>query len=159
MKYFLLIIIFISPSTLAEGNKLLLAKELLVVMNMDAQIEAMGSTIRDMQSRQLQQYDIPAEAQHEIENHLNGTMKLIFSTFKKPSVKDKYAQLYADAFSEAELKGILEFYKTGAGKSFLEKFPSVMTGISRIAEEQLASIHPQLKQLDVEFQKKLEMYK
>lgn len=142
-----------------EDKKLIIAKELLVVMNMDAQLDAMASNIKNVQARQLQKLSIKPEAQPVIEAYLNETMKLLFATFKNQEVKEKYAQLYAATFKEKELEDILKFYQTETGKSFVEKFPSAMSGITKVAEQQLATIQPQMQQLQAQLQQDLEKFK
>lgn len=159
LKYLLILFLFFSVSAYAEKKQIDLARELLVVMDMDSQLKTMAENIRGMQERQLSQLDLPEEAQPILEKYLNDTMALIFNTFKDPKVKEKYAELYASNFSNEELKDILKFYSTGAGKAFLQKFPQVMAEITKVAEAQLTSVQPKLLELQQDMQRELEKLK
>jgi hypothetical protein len=147
LKYLLLITLFFSLHLKADDDQLDLARDLLTAMDMDSQLKTMAENIRGMQERQLAQLDLPETAQPIMERYLNDMMSLIFSTFKKPEVKEQYAKLYAENFTPQELKELLEFYSTGAGKAFLQKFPQVMAGITKVAEAQLASVQPKLLEM------------
>lgn len=159
MRFLCVIAALMSLQTYASEVENQLARDLLAAMDIDQQIEVMAQNLGEMQARQLQQMDIPAEAQPIIEQHLADTMTLLFSTFKQQSVKDKYAQMYVDTFTEQELRDILAFYQSGAGKAFLEKFPQVMAGITQIAESQVQSILPQMMEMNKQLEVKLAKYK
>lgn len=42
------------------------------------------------------------------------------------NVKQDYISVYVDTFTEQELKGIIGFYKSPAGKAFVKKSPEMM---------------------------------
>ncbi len=165
MKYFnvLVLALFIASGVLADDAKSDshrdTAKQLLEAMNMDAQLKVMAENIKNMQARQMAQLNLPAEAQPAVDQYLNDTLTLLFDTFKSDSVKAQYVDIYMSAFSEGELKEILEFYESGAGKVFLERFPQVMAGITQVSEREIATIQPEMMRLQQEFQKKLEGYR
>jgi hypothetical protein len=49
-------------------------------------------------------------------------------------ISDEVAKLYATAFTEQELKDILAFYKSPAGKKLLDQQPNVVDGSMKFAQ-------------------------
>jgi hypothetical protein len=55
--------------------------------------------------------------------------------------------LFADAYSEAELDDIIAFYKSPTGQAMVAKGPLLMTKASGIAQQRLAEVMPRLQEL------------
>jgi uncharacterized protein len=66
-------------------------------------------------------------------------------------LKSAYLKLYADAFSEEELDGIIGFYKSPAGQAMVAKTPSLMQKATVVAQEKMGEAQPELKKLIEEF--------
>jgi hypothetical protein len=67
---------------------------------------------------------MPAEQRAKLGNMQEKTMALLTASVSKS--KHALAKLYSDTYTEEELDGILEFYKSPAGKVFMQKLPEVM---------------------------------
>ena len=82
-------------------------------------------------------------------------MALTGSKVNWPTLQPAYIDLYARIFTDEELDGILGFYKSAAGKSFIEKSPALTAEAQKITQDQLVAIQPQLNQLVQEFQRSM----
>ncbi|MHA6288319.1 DUF2059 domain-containing protein [Maricaulis sp. CAU 1757] len=52
----------------------------------------------------------------------------------EPELRDGIIGVYADSFTEAELRAAVEFYDTPLGRSLMEKMPDVMQASARMGE-------------------------
>ena len=57
------------------------------------------------------------------------------------------AELYASTFTEEELQGVIDFYKSPAGKSFVAKQPELMKKSMELNQAKMSAIMPQIQQL------------
>ena len=60
------------------------------------------------------------------------------------TLKDEYIKLYMKTFNEEEMKVIIDFYKTSAGKKLLNKIPELIDGSMQIGEQKALDIMPQI---------------
>jgi hypothetical protein len=67
-------------------------------------------------------------------------------------LKPAYAKLYASAYTEEELDGIVAFYKSPAGQAMISNSPSIMTKANEIVQRQLASAMPEIRKLLKDFE-------
>ena len=63
------------------------------------------------------------------------------------TIEPEFVRLYAAAFTEEELNGMLVFYKSPAGKALLEKMPGVSDQANKLMQSRFDALQPQLKQM------------
>ena len=78
----------------------------------------------------LQQNPALAKDLNEIATKLRSDLQPRFS-----ELTDEVARLYAKNFTELELKDILAFYKTAAGKKLLSEQPRVVDASMKFAQD------------------------
>lgn len=71
---------------------------------------------------------------------------LITDTFGWPAMQGDYTKVYADAYTEAELKQLTEFYKTDLGQKLLEHGNDVAEALDLIPQERIETLMPQMQQ-------------
>jgi len=71
------------------------------------------------------------------------------------AVEPEYIRLYAGAFSDEELDGMLAFYKSPAGTALLEKMPALNQQANQDMQSKIAALQPQVKQMFDDFEKGL----
>ena len=158
-KLFLVSAFLISANTFgSEPSSLQLATRLIEQLNIDAQTEVMAKNMRDMQARQIAQFDLPQEAMPAVDEYLDKQLTLLFTIFKSDQMRIDYAKAYANVYSHQELKEIVEFYDSPAGKKMLEKTPELNTAIMKVAEDYVVEIQPETLKLQEELKNKLSAY-
>jgi hypothetical protein len=60
-------------------------------------------------------------------------------------------KLYKETFSEEELKGIVDFYKTPAGEALVNKMPTLMQKTMEATQGMMGGLQPKLQQIQTEF--------
>jgi uncharacterized protein len=71
------------------------------------------------------------------------------------AIEPEFARLYAAAFTEEELDGMLAFYKSPAGTALLEKMPDVSDQASKLMQSRFTALQPQLKVMLDDFMQSL----
>jgi hypothetical protein len=59
--------------------------------------------------------------------------------------KPALAKVYTDTYTEEEIDGILAFYKSPAGKAFLQKMPEVMQRSMPVMMQMIGDLQPEMK--------------
>jgi len=80
---------------------------------------------------------------------------LMVAALSFEQVKPAMIKLYEDAYTEADLDGILAFYKTPAGQSLLGKTPDLMTKVMAIVEDRMTALEPQVEKLSDDMQRQM----
>ncbi len=80
---------------------------------------------------------------------------LMLSTLSFEQVKPAMIKLYDDAYTEAELDGILAFYKTPSGQAMLAKTPDLMSKVMAIVNERMTALEPQVEKLADDMQRQM----
>jgi hypothetical protein len=56
-------------------------------------------------------------------------------------------EVYRAHFTEEEIQGLLKFYDSDVGRSTIAKMPAVMQSSMQITQERLATLLPQIQQV------------
>jgi uncharacterized protein len=66
--------------------------------------------------------------------------------FRYEDLEPEFIQVYADAFTEEEIRGLTAFYRTPLGQRVVETLPEITAASQRIVMERLETAMPQLMQ-------------
>jgi len=113
------------------------AEELLVAMGMERTLE---DSINSTLSMQLQQ--MPQLAQYE-----DVMRAFLYKYMSWEYLKEHIVQLYAEEFTEAELREITAFYRTETGKKLIELTPVLMNKGMAIGQQAVEEHLPELQQM------------
>jgi hypothetical protein len=58
-----------------------------------------------------------------------------------------YLKIYADSFSQAEVAGMLSFYRSPVGHAVVQKLPLVMQNTMTSMQQRMAALVPKIQQL------------
>ncbi|MFO7734707.1 MAG: DUF2059 domain-containing protein [bacterium] len=105
--------LFADKSKQSEDTRL--AVKLLKVTNTDENIKEATQKMLDAQSAQNPMFK---EYRHVLEKFYDKYLNW-------DAIKNDIAQIYVEAFTTEELKGLIKFYKTSLGKKVAEKLPEL----------------------------------
>ena len=152
MKKLFLLVIFVLSVHVAfanEANQRKLSEQIFQVIGSENQMKDMFERVKSLQITQIQkiakQSNVP-EPKNLIEN-MNGIFEknLDWNDFK-----GKYIDMYVHVFTEDELKGILNFYKSPIGQKYIERTPDVMKKSANIYREMMQKIVPEVTKMVAE---------
>ena len=137
-----------APATDATIRELLdLTQPGKMMDSMWTQIDAMVHT----QTMQALGGEPLTDAQKLVLSEMNTKM---FSLFKDEmswsAMEPAFIETYKQNFSDAEVQGMVAFYKSPAGQALLKKMPVVMQASMKIAQSRMAVLMPKLKDLQQE---------
>jgi hypothetical protein len=130
------------------SSKRALAEELLTMMNMRENIEKSFAMVKQMMPAQMEkmkqatgQASMPTNASAQAEKMVDT----ISREFSWDKMKEDYITLYADTFTEEELKGIIAFYKSPAGRAFIQKQPELMKRSMELSQKLMLKLMPAIQ--------------
>ncbi len=140
---------FVQIARAEENARRQLAEELLSLMDIQRNIEQTFEAVKEMQMPQLKSISPPdvdtdraqaRQARHE------QMMNLIAKEMSWDKLKDDYISIYADTFTEEELKGLIEFYKGPLGRKLIEKTPELTKRSMQLSQKKMADIMPKIEE-------------
>ena len=63
-----------------------------------------------------------------------------------PALEPIYIAIYQETFDQAEIDGLISFYRSPVGKSFVTKMPTVMNRSMSVMQVQMQALMPKLKE-------------
>ena len=87
--------------------------------------------------------DIPAAQRAKVGQLQEKVLALFVVRLNK--IKPELAKVYTGTYTEEEIDGILAFYKSPAGKAFLQKMPEVMQRFMPVMMKMITDLQPELK--------------
>ena len=161
MKRTLLPLIFLLPMAVPaahadDASKRTKIIELLNVLK----VNQVGQQIVDgaaQQSEQLGHREFGAtetpEQQKQVSDLKTKIVGLMTPAVEWKSMEPEFITLYSNAYTEPEIDGILNFYKSPAGQALLNKGPEIGQRSNQVVQQHMSSVQPQLRQAVQDFAK------
>ncbi len=121
-----------------KPSQLKAAEDLITASNIESQMSAMYANMVTVASSQIPE-DQKAKFKIIMLNFLSKYMSFA-------DLKQEMARIYAEEFTEAELKEITRFYLTPVGKKTIEKLPALQQKSIAVAQQKLQAHLPELQQ-------------
>jgi hypothetical protein len=108
-----------------DVSRLAKAEELLQVSNTEAAMKQSVEKAREDQKKQAAKIELPDELKDQAAQLQEKFNQAIDSRLDWGKLRPAMIKVYADAFTEEEMDGIIAFYKSPAGKALLAKWDSL----------------------------------
>jgi hypothetical protein len=82
--------------------------------------------------------------------------KIVTEEMSWNKIKPSYAKIYEKRFTEEEITGLIAFYKSPLGKTFLEKMPLVNEEVTKAAVDRLPIITSRITKASNQFLEKIQ---
>ena len=136
----LLLTAVLAPIAAAEADDMErrheLAAQLLEAMQMEQQ---MASTTEALKASIGQMVPAGAEAAAS-----TGFLDLILAEMSYENIRGEYVAIYAELFTAEELAGLLDFFRSPVGQSWVEKQSEVMMRTMQISQSKMADLMPRI---------------
>lgn len=132
----------------ADDNaaRLALAHEAIAAMHADKMLDGMAAQMKQMAVQMSPQAATATPEQRQKAEELQGKIMDLSMTEAKGLIA-KMDAIYAEVYSEAELKAMVAFFTSPEGQSMMAKQPQVMTHIMPLVQDMQRSLMPKVKQL------------
>lgn len=144
----LLALLALPMGLLAQDNaaKLALAHETIAAMQADKMFDNMAVQMKQMAASSMPlPPDTSPENRQKAQEFQGKLMDLTMEAAK--GMIAKLDQIYADVYSEAELKAMKAFFLSPEGQSMIAKQPQIMGHVMPLAQEMQRELMPKIKQL------------
>jgi hypothetical protein len=150
--------VFVSSAGFAAGepDARQAADELVTLTNVEGMLAGVRAQTSRMIAARLDALNLSApqrDAANRLEKNIQSLLadKLSFS-----KMKESYVNAYTAVFTPDELNGLVEFYKTPLGQSYLKKLPDLTTRLMAISQSRVAQLEPEIRRMTDEFAAELQ---
>ena len=142
------------PCLADEASKQAKAKELLELMNARQMVDQMLEGARQMSEQQVKQMSSDPGAVKMAREMQDKVMALVQERLKWEKMSPEFVKLYAEAYEEKELDGIIAFYKSPAGKAMVAKMPALAQKSMEMAQQYMKDLIPEIQRVTREIYEK-----
>jgi uncharacterized protein len=140
--------IFGGPTAFAdEATKSAKIEEMLKLTNANQMLNQMFGQMKGMVHAQMSKVDIPPDKRQQAEQMEQQILQLVQDSLSWEKLKPKMIEIYAATFTEEEIDGILNFYKSPAGQAMLQKMPQLMQRSIAMTQEASQDLMPQIQKM------------
>lgn len=122
-----------------------LAEELLLQIGVNRFVDQTMLELAQAQQNALMTMGAHDEAETLTEEFSEKLWRLVRSEMSWEKMKGLYIDLYAETFSEGELKELIRFYRSPVGTKYIEKSPMLIQRSIEIGQETARKLMPDLK--------------
>jgi len=130
-------------------------KELLAVSHAQKIVDGMMTQIDSVMNNSIQQAlqgKTPTPAQQQaIDKMRKNVVSLVRSEVSWQKMEPIYIRIYKESFTDDDVVGIINFYKTPAGEALLDKMPVLMQSMMGEIQKMMASMTPQMQKIMTDF--------
>jgi uncharacterized protein len=116
----------------------------------------MDAFIKEAMGRALAGKTPTVEQQAILDEFRAKLVALFQEEMKWELLEPRFIEIYRQSFTEQEIAGMLEFYRTAAGQAVISKMPVVMQHSMALMQEMMISVSPKLRALQAEALEKLD---
>ena len=135
----------------AEEVREKLAGELLVAMGAERQASMALEQVRRNQDIMLKAARLPPGQEAKAREMQERVAAVIAEEFSWAKWKAEYTQFYAATFSEQELKDLLAFYQSPAGRTYVAKAPEIQKLAQEHVLRRMASVNERARTIQDEY--------
>lgn len=142
-----------------SGSHYKAAIDLMEAADATAMLRQARSQMDGMLDARMQQLQtkIPPEKQQEFDDYKVEVSGLIRKNMRWGKLRDEFAELYMEMYSEDELEQLVGFYESPVGKKFIKRTPELMQRTVGIMQQRMAAMMPEIQELTQNLQKSVSL--
>ena len=161
---FLLLILALGVPLHAQEapTKAALIEEFIVATNLEQTQKQMFEQIRNSTVQQTEQLFSPQiqsnpAARGDVKGFQDQVMAFVTDKLSWEKTKPLYVALYDEVFTQEELQSLVEFFRSPAGKSYINKMPALMEKSNQRTQAQFNALGPELQRMVGDFAAKMQV--
>jgi hypothetical protein len=152
---FIILSLFSSYAIADEISHKAAAEELILLSNPEQMLEQIYAQVRGMVDQQFQQMGAPEELRPIFKKYTEKMFKVIEAELSFENMKDDMISIYVKTYTESEIRAISEFYKSPAGKAFLEEMPTLIQESMSMTQRKMPQIMEKVQAISKEMAEEL----
>jgi hypothetical protein len=157
--FFIILSLFTPYAIADEASRKAAAEELIILSNPDQILEQVWAQVGSMFDQQFQQMGAPEEFRPVFKKYTDKMFKVLEAELSFQNMKDDMISMYVKTFTESEIRGISEFYKSPAGRAFLEKRSKLLQESMAMTQKRMPQIMPKIQAISQEMARELKSLK
>ena len=137
-----------------EATKNAKIEELLKLTNADRMVSQMFDQMKSIEMTQLNNMNIAPEQRPLAQQTQEQILQLLQNALSWDKLKPALIKVYTETFTEEEIDGILNFYKTPAGQALLQKMPTLIQRSMQTGQQMVADVLPQIQKMTEDLKRK-----
>jgi hypothetical protein len=117
----------------------------------EAMVDAVYDNMKGMMAQMRQQMDpgnkLPPERRRIMEKAADDAMNMVRADFTSQKLQLQFVNVYGETFTQEEVDGLIAFYASPVGQSFVAKLPQVTQKSMAYTQAQMQSLMPRLMKL------------
>ena len=126
------------------------ASELMVVMEVERSVDQMYDQIQQLMISSTREMAADDRNEDLLEDYMVSVVELMRDEMSWASMESDLIDIYVDVYTEEELRGLADFYRSPLGQAFSEKMPQAMEASMAVSQEMVRNMMPKLKKLEDE---------
>lgn len=135
-------------------------KELLKITKSEQLIDQSNEYIHKFTASSIEQItqgqEINTKQKKAIENYSQNIANILKQDFTWAKLEPEMIKIYVEEFTQQEINGMLEFYKTPVGQSTIDKLPIVMKKSMQVGYQQMNELMPKIIQAGEKLEKEMQ---
>ena len=133
-----------------EASQRVIIEELLQTMKIDEMMTPVFEQMRYMLEQRFTQMGAPEDMRPILKRYTDKLVTVMEEAMGWQTLKGDIISIYVQAFTEDELRGMLEFYKSPIGRSVTAKMPAVMQQSMLLSQKRTPELLEKLKKISEE---------
>ena len=146
-------VLICAPAYSGESEHRALAEELIKITDSDTVMDKMKVQMTMVFEQIKAQLNLADEDRTKLEKYTARFEAIMDEDMAWDKVKEQYIDLYTKTFSEADLKGLVDFHKSDLGRKLSANMPELMQQSMLVSQAQMQIVIPKLEGLTEEMHK------
>jgi hypothetical protein len=143
-----------------EASKRVKIEEMFTVLKMDSMMKQMMNQGlaqgKEVAKSMMGGAPMTAADQKIMDDYMAKVFAVVSDRLSWEKLEPAYIDLYASAYTEEEVDGILAFYKSPVGQALLAKTPELITKSGAIVNGRMQELGPRMQEVMADLQKQLQ---
>lgn len=135
-------------------------KQLLKITKSEQFLGQMSPQISNMMHSSIQKFtqgkQLTTKQELALVNYSQELGKIMQEELTWAKLEPEMIKIYAEEFTQEEIDGMIQFYKTPVGQSTIDKMPIVMQKSMQVGYKQMDAITPKIMQAAEKFAKEMQ---
>jgi len=152
-------LLLLAVGVFANDTREKMVEEMLELSGTPETLKQITDQIMQMQADAVKEQaaDMPVEKKEKLLAFQKKITQKVMDFISWESMKSDYIKLYADVYTEEELKALIDFLKSPVGQKMVKKSPQVAQKAMVMMQQKMQVLMPELEQMSKEFAEDMKM--
>ncbi len=138
-----------------EQSHRAVAEELLILTGSDKSLDQVWLQLESLLNQQFQQMDATGSLTPVLNKYTKRLLNIFEEVYNWDTLKNDFVDIYVKTYTEKELLSISQFYKTPAGRKYIEKLPQLIQESIVISQNNMPLLLEKTRELTKEMQEEI----